>query len=103
MRSCPRLIDSLMSYVQTQMQRDDPDDKSVENCVCILHNLSYQLEKEAPDHFKQFSVLDEKPNENTNKKSLFSPKSTKTQKVRAVADKTTSMQDVLDAGHEMLT
>ncbi|XP_016353128.1 plakophilin-1 isoform X2 [Sinocyclocheilus anshuiensis] len=80
MRSCPRLINSLMTYVKTQMERGDPDDKSVENCVCILHNLSYQLEKEAPDHFKQFSVLDEKPNENTNKKSLFSPKSTKTQK-----------------------
>ncbi|XP_042607228.1 plakophilin-1-like [Cyprinus carpio] len=80
MRSCPRLIDSLMSYVQTQMERGDPDDKSVENCVCILHNLSYQLEKEAQDHFKQFSFPDEKPNENTNKKSLFSPKSTKTQK-----------------------
>ncbi|KTG47180.1 hypothetical protein cypCar_00029171 [Cyprinus carpio] len=42
--------------------------------------LSYQLEKEAQDHFKQFSFPDEKPNENTNKKSLFSPKSTKTQK-----------------------
>ncbi|XP_059383270.1 plakophilin-1 isoform X2 [Carassius carassius] len=80
MRSCPRLIDSLMSYVQTQVERADPDDKSVENCVCILHNLSYQLEKEAQDHFKLFSFPDEKPNENTNKKSLFSPKSTKTQK-----------------------
>ncbi|XP_016098416.1 plakophilin-1 [Sinocyclocheilus grahami] len=80
MRSRPRLIDSLMSCVQTQMQRGYPDDKSVENCVCILHNLSYQLEKEAPDHFEQFSALDEKPNETANKKSLFSPKSTKTQK-----------------------
>ncbi|XP_052450778.1 plakophilin-1 isoform X2 [Carassius gibelio] len=80
MRSCPRLIDSLMSYVLTRVERADPDDKSVENCVCILHNLSYQLEKEAQDHFKLFSFPDEKPNENTNKKSLFSPKSTKTQK-----------------------
>ncbi len=71
----------------------------MENCVCILHNLSYHLEKEAPDHFKQLPV----PDENSNKKSLFSPKSTKTPKVRAVPDKMTCMQDVLDAGHEMLT
>ncbi|XP_050953108.1 plakophilin-1 [Labeo rohita] len=80
MRSCPQLIDSLMTYIQTLMDRGDPDDKSVENCVCVLHNLSFQLEKEAPDHFTQFSVPEERVNENNYKKSLFSPKSTKTQK-----------------------
>lgn len=69
MRSCPRLIDSLFTYIQTQVERGEPDDKSVENCVCILHNLSYQLEKEAPDHFTQFTV----PQENS-KKNIFSPK-----------------------------
>uniref|UniRef100_A0A8C2C0Z5 Plakophilin 1 n=1 Tax=Cyprinus carpio TaxID=7962 RepID=A0A8C2C0Z5_CYPCA len=31
------------------------DTQSVENCVCILHNLSYQLETEAPEQFKQIS------------------------------------------------
>uniref|UniRef100_A0A8C2BWL9 Plakophilin 1 n=1 Tax=Cyprinus carpio TaxID=7962 RepID=A0A8C2BWL9_CYPCA len=82
MRSCPQLIDSLVTYIQTQMDRGEPDDKqSVENCVCILHNLSYQLETEAPEQFKQISVLDTRPKENNNK-SLFSPKSSKTQKVR---------------------
>uniref|UniRef100_A0A8C2BU08 Plakophilin 1 n=1 Tax=Cyprinus carpio TaxID=7962 RepID=A0A8C2BU08_CYPCA len=79
MRSCPQLIDSLVTYIQTQMDRGEPDDKSVENCVCILHNLSYQLETEAPEQFKQISVLDTRPKENNNK-SLFSPKSSKTQK-----------------------
>ncbi|XP_016144893.1 catenin delta-2-like [Sinocyclocheilus grahami] len=82
MRSCPQLIDSLVTYVQTQKDHNEPDDKSVENCVCILHNLSYQLEKEASDHFKQFSVLDERPNENNKKKSLFSPKSPKSSKTQ---------------------
>ncbi|XP_056305599.1 plakophilin-1 [Danio aesculapii] len=69
MRSCSRLIDSLVTYIQTQVERGEPDDKSVENSVCILHNLSYQLEKEAPGHFTQFTV----PQENS-KKSIFSPK-----------------------------
>ncbi|XP_073795687.1 plakophilin-1 [Danio rerio] len=66
MRSCPRLIDSLVTYIQTQVERGELDDKSVENCVCILHNLSYQL---IPDHFKQDTI----PQENS-KKSIFSPK-----------------------------
>ncbi|TRY82185.1 hypothetical protein DNTS_000381 [Danionella cerebrum] len=72
MRCCPKLIDSLVTCIQTQVERGEPDDKSVENCVCILHNLSFQLEKEASDHFKQFVDIDEA---NTSKKRLFSPKS----------------------------
>ncbi|XP_077060853.1 plakophilin-1 [Siphateles boraxobius] len=80
MRNCTGLIDSLMIYVQTQMERGEPDDKSVENCVCILHNLSYQLEKEAPDHFKEFTISDGSTHENKKKNSLFNSKRTKTQK-----------------------
>ncbi len=70
----------------------------MENCVCILHNLSYQLVKEAPDNIDELPDPKEKPNKSKIKNSLFSPKSTKTQKVRAFPDKMTSMQDVLDAG-----
>ncbi|XP_073679422.1 plakophilin-1 [Garra rufa] len=77
MRNCPLLIDSLVTFIQTRME-SEPDDKSVENCVCILHNLSYQLEKEAPEHFTHFSVPEERLN--GEKKSIFSPRSTKTQK-----------------------
>ncbi|KAI7794624.1 putative plakophilin-1 [Triplophysa rosa] len=83
MRNCPGLINSLMTYVQGQVERGELDDKSVENCVCILHNLSYQLDKEAPEHF---SITDDettqkqKANEDKSKNSLFSSKSTKNQK-----------------------
>ncbi|XP_067226939.1 plakophilin-1 isoform X3 [Chanodichthys erythropterus] len=80
MRNCTQLIDSLMTYVQTQVERGEPDDKTVENCVCILHNLSYQLEKEAPEHFTEFSIPDGSSHENMNKNSLFSPRSSKAQK-----------------------
>ncbi len=38
MRSCPRLIDSLMTYVQTQMERGDPDDKVI-MLIFLLHAL----------------------------------------------------------------
>ncbi|XDV45538.1 hypothetical protein PO909_013625 [Leuciscus waleckii] len=80
MRNCTGLIDSLVTYIQTQMDRGETDDKTVENCVCILHNLSYQLEKEAPEHFIELSSPDESPTENKNKMSIFNPKRTKTQK-----------------------
>ncbi|XP_051946869.1 plakophilin-1-like isoform X2 [Xyrauchen texanus] len=75
MRSYPGLIDSLMAHIQSKVDSDEPDDKSVENCACVLHNLSYHLEKEDPDHFKHFP--DDNPLEKTSNKSLFSPKSTK--------------------------
>ncbi|XP_026099268.1 plakophilin-1 [Carassius auratus] len=78
MRKCPQLIDSLVTYVQTQMDIGEQDEKSVENCVCILHNLSYQLETEASDHFK--SLEEPKENNNNSKKSIFSTKSSKSSK-----------------------
>ncbi|KAG5837758.1 hypothetical protein ANANG_G00216020 [Anguilla anguilla] len=37
MRTCRGLIDSLVTYVQSCVSEDIPDDKSVENCMCILH------------------------------------------------------------------
>uniref|UniRef100_F6Y9B8 Plakophilin 2 n=1 Tax=Macaca mulatta TaxID=9544 RepID=F6Y9B8_MACMU len=44
MRRCDGLIDSLVHYVRGTIADYQPDDKATENCVCILHNLSYQLE-----------------------------------------------------------
>lgn len=31
--------------------------QSVENCVCVLHNLTYQLETEVPTVYKKFDAL----------------------------------------------
>ncbi|XP_075332947.1 plakophilin-1 [Odontesthes bonariensis] len=79
MRSCPKLIDSLMSYMQSCVAEENPDDKPVENCACILHNLTYQLEQESPESFESVYPL-----EAESKKSpivgCFSPRSSKVQK-----------------------
>uniref|UniRef100_A0A8C4RZ11 Plakophilin 2 n=1 Tax=Erpetoichthys calabaricus TaxID=27687 RepID=A0A8C4RZ11_ERPCA len=48
MRECESLIDSLVHYVRGSIADYQPDNKATENCVCILHNLSYQLETELP-------------------------------------------------------
>ncbi|XP_044069459.1 plakophilin-1 [Siniperca chuatsi] len=57
MRKCRGLIDSLVSYVKDCVDAGNPDDKSVENCVCILHNLTFQLEAEAPALFSRITTL----------------------------------------------
>uniref|UniRef100_A0A8C9SHC1 Plakophilin 1 n=1 Tax=Scleropages formosus TaxID=113540 RepID=A0A8C9SHC1_SCLFO len=80
MRNCPGLIESLVGYIQSCVETDNPDDKSVENCTCILHNLTYQLESEAPSHF---SILTSpSPRSTASKKTqsigCFSPQSSKT-------------------------
>ncbi|XP_063785198.1 plakophilin-2 [Pseudophryne corroboree] len=53
MRECDGLIDSLVYYVRRTVADHMPDDKATENCVCILHNLSFQLESEVPSRYSQ--------------------------------------------------
>ncbi|XP_062067560.1 plakophilin-1 [Lepus europaeus] len=53
MRNYVGLIDSLMAYVQNCVAASRCDDKSVENCMCILHNLSYRLDAEVPTRYRQ--------------------------------------------------
>ncbi|KAI4876513.1 hypothetical protein NFI96_010522 [Prochilodus magdalenae] len=57
MRGCKGLVDSLVTYVQNCVDTDNHNDKSVENCVCILHNLTYQLENEVPTMFSKINAL----------------------------------------------
>ncbi|XP_056133441.1 plakophilin-2 [Lampris incognitus] len=51
MRECENLIDSLVYYIRGTIADYKPDDKATENCVCILHNLSYQIEAELPQKY----------------------------------------------------
>ncbi|XP_056588589.1 plakophilin-1 [Triplophysa dalaica] len=74
MRNCPNLIDSLVKYLQGRLELGELDDKSVENCVCILHNLSYKLDKEAPKHFSIIEDCSTQKAEARSKNSLFSTK-----------------------------
>ncbi|XP_051006550.1 plakophilin-2 [Acomys russatus] len=65
MRRCDGLIDSLVHYVRGTIADYQPDDKATENCVCTLHNLSYQLEAELPDKYSQ-SIYTQNRNIQTN-------------------------------------
>ncbi|XP_061654896.1 splicing regulator ARVCF isoform X2 [Phyllopteryx taeniolatus] len=46
LRECEGLVDALLHALHSAVIRKDTDNKSVENCVCILRNLSYHVHKE---------------------------------------------------------
>ncbi|XP_055048238.2 plakophilin-3a isoform X1 [Misgurnus anguillicaudatus] len=48
MRETPNLIDALVGYVQKCFEDCKYEEKGVENAVCVLRNLSYQLYSEIP-------------------------------------------------------
>ncbi|KAM6156163.1 splicing regulator ARVCF [Rhynchocyon petersi] len=48
LRECDGLVDALLHALQSAVGRKDTDNKSVENCVCIVRNLSYHVHKEVP-------------------------------------------------------
>lgn len=48
MRECRGLVDSLVSYIQRSVETGKAEDKGVENAVCTLRNLSFQLYTEIP-------------------------------------------------------
>ncbi|KAJ8007156.1 hypothetical protein DPEC_G00114620 [Dallia pectoralis] len=61
MRLCACLIDSLVYYIRGTIADYKQDDKSTENCVCILHNLSYQMEVELPQKYTS-ELCESRPN-----------------------------------------
>ncbi|XP_072289173.1 ARVCF delta catenin family member b isoform X3 [Eucyclogobius newberryi] len=48
LRECDGLVDALLHALQSAVGKKDMDNKSVENCVCIMRNLSYHVHKEIP-------------------------------------------------------
>ncbi|KAK6317715.1 hypothetical protein J4Q44_G00110060 [Coregonus suidteri] len=48
MRETNGLVDALVGYIQASLQDGKGEEKGVENAVCVLRNLSYQLYSEIP-------------------------------------------------------
>ncbi|XP_077387119.1 plakophilin-1 [Festucalex cinctus] len=57
MRKCRGLVDSLVAYLQDCVDAGRTDDKCAENCACILHNLTFELEAESPALFNRITAL----------------------------------------------
>nr|XP_056715246.1 splicing regulator ARVCF isoform X1 [Euleptes europaea] len=58
LRECDGLVDALLHALQSAVGKKDTDNKSVENCVCIMRNLSYHVHKEVPgaDKFQELEA-----------------------------------------------
>ncbi|XP_051974606.1 plakophilin-2-like isoform X2 [Xyrauchen texanus] len=67
MRDCDDLIECLVYYIRGTIADYKPDDKALENCVCILHNLSYRFDSEMP--FMDSSVIQEPKHNHTTETS----------------------------------
>lgn len=53
LRECDNLVDALLYVVRTAIDKANMGNKSVENCVCILRNLSYRCQEvEDPQYDK---------------------------------------------------
>ncbi|KAG1655826.1 Catenin delta-2 [Nymphon striatum] len=53
LRECDGLVDAILHLVKAAIGKSDVDNKSVENCVCILRNLSYRCQEvDDPDYDK---------------------------------------------------
>ncbi|XP_014256722.1 catenin delta-2 isoform X2 [Cimex lectularius] len=53
LRECEGLVDSMLYVVRLAIEKSNINNKSVENCVCILRNLSYRCQEvEDPNYDK---------------------------------------------------
>lgn len=51
LRESEGLVEGLLHVVRSALSRADIDDKCVENCVCILRNLSYRCQEMEDPHY----------------------------------------------------
>uniref|UniRef100_A0A3Q0RRL5 Plakophilin 3a n=1 Tax=Amphilophus citrinellus TaxID=61819 RepID=A0A3Q0RRL5_AMPCI len=53
MRDTRGLVESLVNYIKASLKKNRANEKGVENSVCVLRNLSYQLYSELPPSILQ--------------------------------------------------
>lgn len=63
LRECEGLVESMISILNSAVVGNDIDNKSVENCVCLLRNLSYACQEVVDqDYLKKRSAPINKSN-----------------------------------------
>uniref|UniRef100_A0AAR2KD04 Catenin (cadherin-associated protein), delta 1 n=1 Tax=Pygocentrus nattereri TaxID=42514 RepID=A0AAR2KD04_PYGNA len=74
LRECSGLVDSLMYIVQSQINCKDVDNKLIENSVCLLRNLSYQVHREVPgcERYQETTPVNQGPTPANQKTGCFS-------------------------------
>uniref|UniRef100_H2ULH6 Catenin delta 1 n=1 Tax=Takifugu rubripes TaxID=31033 RepID=H2ULH6_TAKRU len=74
LRECTGLVDSLMYIVQSQIDCKDVDNKLIENCMCLLRNLSYHVHHEIPgsERYQEAVPINQGPAPSSQKGGCFS-------------------------------
>ncbi|XP_072534539.1 catenin delta-1 isoform X2 [Salminus brasiliensis] len=82
LRECSGLVDSLMYIVQSQINCKDVDNKLVENSMCLLRNLSYQVHREVPgcERYQETTPVNQGPTPANQKTGCFSSRKGKGRK-----------------------
>uniref|UniRef100_A0AAR2J5T6 Catenin (cadherin-associated protein), delta 1 n=1 Tax=Pygocentrus nattereri TaxID=42514 RepID=A0AAR2J5T6_PYGNA len=82
LRECSGLVDSLMYIVQSQINCKDVDNKLIENSVCLLRNLSYQVHREVPgcERYQETTPVNQGPTPANQKTGCFSSRKGKGRK-----------------------
>nr|XP_009860529.1 catenin delta-1 isoform X2 [Ciona intestinalis] len=64
LRDCPNLVFSLFSVLRANIENGDIQNKATENCVCVLRNLTFQLQREVQQADTQLYMLDQPKDSN---------------------------------------
>ncbi|KAI3352769.1 hypothetical protein L3Q82_019353, partial [Scortum barcoo] len=82
LRECTGLVDSLMYIVQSQIDCKDVDNKLIENSMCLLRNLSYQVHREIPgcERYQEAAPLNQGHAPSSQKGGCFSSRKSKGRK-----------------------
>lgn len=57
LRECEGLIDSLLYVVKSAIEKSNIGNKSVENCVCILRNLSFRCQEVEDPNYDKHTIV----------------------------------------------
>ncbi|MEQ2279558.1 hypothetical protein AMECASPLE_010754 [Ameca splendens] len=80
LREARGLVESLVNYLTAAIDKGKAEEKGVENTVCILRNLSYQLYKELPPSYQLLLGKNKEPDSVAETVGCFSPNSKKAKK-----------------------
>lgn len=75
LRECEGLVESLLIIIKASITKKDVENKLVENCVCILRNLSYRCQEVEDHYYDKNSFQNNSHNNSTNNSLENSPSS----------------------------
>jgi len=78
MRETEYFVESLIFLVRTAITRNDMDNKSIENVVCILRNLSYRCQEVVDPHYDSHPPVVANTTSTSGLNASLSPSSSKT-------------------------